>query len=174
MKVVSILGIFVGCVGLGALGAAPARAQAEVDPDHFELSNVKPNEEAKTNATGEATALRYDGKVTLPYTVQCSGKNLPPGKYSVSLHSEGKIVQATLKQKDQVIAVLATAYKQARKYESDALLVERKGKTRRLSAIQVAELNLVFEPKLPKENSTDGKPGRVEKLLLTETGQTKR
>jgi hypothetical protein len=172
MKVFSIVGIFAGCVGWAALGAASARAQ-EVDPDHFELSNVKPNEEARTNASGEEAAIRYDGKVTLPYTVQCSGKSLPPGKYSVSLHSEGKIVQATLKQKDQVVAVLATAYKQARKYESDALLVERKGKMRRLSAIQVAQLSLVFEPKPPIENS-DGKPGRVEKLLLTETGQKKR
>ena len=168
MKVVSIIGIFAGCMGFAALGAAPARAQ-EVAPDHFELSNTESFENAKTSATSEATALRYDGKVTLPYSVQCSGKSLPPGKYSVSLHSDGKIVQATLKQKDQVVAVQGTAYKQASKYENAALLVELKGKTRKLSAIQVADL--VFEPKLA-ENSSD-KPGRVEKLLLTENGQKK-
>jgi hypothetical protein len=172
MKVVSIVGILAGCVGFAALGAAPVRAQ-EVAPDHFELSNVEPFENAKTNTSSEATAIRYDGKVTLPYTVQCSGNSLPAGKYSVSLHSDGKIVQATLKKKDQVTAVLATAYKQTRKYENDALLVEHKGKTRTLSAIQVAEMNLVFEPKSLMENSSDSKTGRVEKLLLTENGQKK-
>jgi len=172
MKVVSVMGIFVGWVGLTTLGASPARAQ-EVAPDHFELSNAESFENAKTSATSEAAPLRYDGKVTLPYSVQCSGKSLPAGKYSVSLHSDGKIVQATLKQKDQVTAVLVTAYKQARKYESDTLLVELKGKARRLSAIQVAELNLVFEPKPPTENSSDRKPARFEKLLLTENSQRK-
>jgi hypothetical protein len=173
MKVISVLGILAGWVGLVALGGSPARAQSEVDPDHFESSNVEPFEKAKINARSEATAIRYDGKFTLPYTVQCSGKSLPPGTYSVSLHSDGKIGQATLKQGGRAMAFPGVVHKQAQKYASDALVVELKGKTRRLSAIQVAELDLIFEPKPPIESSSDGKPRRLEKLLLTGTSQRK-
>jgi hypothetical protein len=176
MKVTSVMGILAGWVGLAALGASPARAQSEVDPDHFESSNVEPFERAKANAGSEAAAIRYDGKFTLPYTVQCSGKNLPPGRYSVSLHSDGKTGQATLKQGGRAIGIPGVVHKQARKYGNDALVVELNGKTRRLSAIQVAELelDLVFEPKPPMESSSDGKPRRLEKLLLTGMGQRKR
>ena len=175
MKVISIMGVLAGCVGLATLGGSPARAQSEVDPDHFESSNVEPFERAKLNAHSEATAIRYDGKFTLPYTVQCNGKSLPPGRYSVSLHSDGKTVQATLKQGRRAIGIPAVVHKQAHKNKSDALVVELNGKTRRLSAIQVAELelDLIFEPQPPMESSSDSKPKRFEKLLLTGTGQRK-
>ncbi len=173
MRVVSIVGILAGLSGLIAIGAPSARAQSEVDPDHFESINVEPFDRAKIDSSREASAIRYDGKFTLPYTVQCSGKSLPPGRYSVSLHSDGKIGQATLKQAGQVIGIAGVVHKLAHKYGSDALVVELNGRTRRLSAIQVAELNLVFEPKLPKEGSSDGKPRRFEKLLMTVTGERK-
>ncbi len=173
MKVVSIVGILAGLSGLIAIGAPSARAQSEIDPDHFESSNVEPFERAKINASSEAMAICYDGKFTLPYTVQCNGRSLPPGRYSVSLHSDGKIGQATLKQRGQAIRIPGVVHKLAHKYGSDALLVELRGKTRRLSAIQAAELDLVFDLKPPIESSSDSKPRRFEKLLLTETGQRK-
>ena len=174
MKVISIMGILAGWVGLAALGGPSARAQSEIDPDHFESSNVEPFERAKINTSSEARAMHYDGKFTLPYTVQCRGKSLPPGRYSVSLHSDGKIGQATLKQRGRAIGIPGVVHKQAHKYGSDTLVVvELNGKTRRLSAIQVAELDLVFEPKLPIESLSDRKPRRFEKLPLTETGQRK-
>jgi len=173
MKVISIMGMLAGLSGLIAIGAPSARAQAEVDPDHFESSNVEPFERAKTNAGSEATAIRYDGKFTLPYAVQCSGKSLPPGKYSVSLHSDGKIGQATLKQRGRAIGIPVVVQKQAHKYDINALIVELNGKTRRLSAIQVAESDLVFEPKPPIESLPDSRARRFEKLLLTETRQRK-
>jgi hypothetical protein len=168
MKVVPVMGILAGCVGLLALGGSPARAQSEVAPDHFESSNVEPFKKPKTTASSEA-AIRYDGQFTLPYTVECIGKSLPPGRYSVSLHSDGKIGQATLKQRGRAIGIPGVVYKQTQKNGSDALVVELSGKTRKLTAIQVAEL--VFEPKPPMEGSSGSKPKRFEKLLLTETSQ---
>jgi hypothetical protein len=169
MKVGSIVGILAGLSGLIAIGAPCARAQSEVDPDHFESPNVEPFERAKIKTSREAMAIRYGGKFTLPYPVQCSGKSLPPGRYSVSLHSDGKIGQATLQQGGQAIGI-PVVHKQARKYGINALIVELSGKTRRLSAIQVAELDLVFEPKPRTESSSDSKPRRFQKLLLAETG----
>ena len=173
MKVGSLVGILAGLSELIAIGAPSARAQSEVDPDHFESINVEPFDRAMVNAGREASAIRYDGKFTLPYTVQCHGKILPPGRYSVSLHSDGKIGQATLKQAGQAIGIAGVAHKLTQKYGSDALVVEPDGGTRRLSAIEVAELNLVFELKPPKEGSSDGKPRRFEKLPMTVTGQRK-
>lgn len=105
MKVISIMGILAGWVGLAVLGGSPTYAQSEIAPDHFESSNVEPFEKPKTNASNEAASIRYDGKFTLPYTVQCSGKSLPPGKYSVSLHSDGKIGKAILMQRGRVIGI---------------------------------------------------------------------
>jgi hypothetical protein len=174
MKVISTMGILAGCVTLAALTGSPACAQSEIAPDHFASSNVEPFETSKLNARGDATAIRYDGKFTLPYTVQCSGKKLPPGRYSVSLHSDGKTGQATVKQSGRAIGIPGVLHKQAQRYGSDTLIVELNGRTRRLSAIQVAEWDLVFEPKLPVESSSDSKPRRFEKLLLTGTGQRKR
>jgi len=170
MKVGSIVGILAGLSGLIAIEAPSARAQSEIDPDHFESPNVEPFERAKIKTSREAMAIRYDGKFTLPYTVQCSGKSLPPGRYSVSLHSDGKIGQATLKQGGQAIGIPGVVHKLAHKYASDALVMELDGRTRRLSAIQVAELDLVFELKPPIDSSSDSKPRRFQRLLLADTG----
>jgi hypothetical protein len=172
MKVNSIVGILACCVGLAALGGPCARAQTEIDPDHFELSNVEPFERIKIDTRTETRAMHYDGKFTLPYTVQCSGKSLSPGRYSVSLHSEGKIGQATLKRRDRAITVPGVVQKAAHKYGTDTLVVvELNGSARRLSAIQVAELDLLFEPVLAMEAASDRRPRRFEKLPLTQTGQ---
>ncbi|HKV63440.1 MAG TPA: hypothetical protein VJO16_16130 [Candidatus Acidoferrum sp.] len=174
MKGISILEILAGLLVLAALGGSPACAQSEIAPDQFESPNVEPFEKPKVNARGDAMAIRYDGKVTLPFTLQCNRKSLPPGRYSVSLQSDGKTGQATLKRRGRAIDIAGMVHKQAQKYESDTLVVELNGRTRRLSAIHLAELDFVFEPKLPVESSSRSMPRRFEKLLLTGSGQGKR
>jgi hypothetical protein len=46
------------------------------------------------------------------------------------------------------------------------MVVELDGKTRKLSAIQAAELDLVVDPKPQMENSSESKPRRFERLPL--------
>ena len=167
MKVLSMIGIFAGLTALSVLGGRPARAQSEIDPDHFESPNVEPLEKANSNASSEAMAVRYEGKFSLPYEVQCNGRRLPPGRYSVSVRSGGEVGQATLNQKDETIGIPGIVQKQTHKRGSEALIVELRGKVRRLSAIQVAELDLVFNSELQIENSPNGNPRRIEKLRLT-------
>jgi hypothetical protein len=167
MKVISTLGLFAGCMGLLALAAPAVRAQADTNPDHFEASNREPFDKAK-KADGESTAIRYDGKVILPYAVQCNGKKLAPGRYSVSLRSDGKTFQATLKQKDQATEIVGVVHKQEYKSGGNVLLVEFKGKMRELSAIQLAELNMVLEPKPATETFPESPRRRFEQLLMTE------
>ena len=92
MKTARITRYIIGLTVLTTLvGGSRAHAQFEIDPDHFETTDT-PTQAAKTH---------YVGKFTLPYTVQCDGRSLPSGKYSISLDSDGRIAHVTLLRKGQ-------------------------------------------------------------------------
>lgn len=171
MKVVSMIGILAGLTACSALGGPSARAQSEIDPDHFESPNVEPLEKVKSKANSEAMTIRYEGKFSLPYEVQCNGKRLPPGRYSVSIRSDGEVGQATLNQKDKTIGILGVVQKQAHKRGSDTLIVELQGKVRRLSAIQVAELDLIFDARSQIAYYSNSKRESTDRLPLLQTVQ---
>ena len=90
-----------------ALAAPPARAQFDIDPDHFDSPSIVPFDQPRTKANSERAIanVHYEGRFTLPYSVQCNGKRLRPGKYSISLRADGKVAQATLNQKGETIAI---------------------------------------------------------------------
>jgi hypothetical protein len=87
--------------GLVALGAPAARAQSEIDPDHFELSNVEPFDKAQCSASREAA--RFEGKVRLAYIVQGNSTNLRAGGDDVRGASEHKIVSWTASQNGKAL-----------------------------------------------------------------------
>ena len=153
---------------LTALGAPPAPAQSEIDPDHFEAPNTEPFDKVKTDTTSDVETIRYDGEFRLANTVQCNGKSLRPGRYSVSIRYDGKVARATLNQDGQAIGIGGVVHRQAHSLGNDALIVELQGTTRRLSAIQVAKLDFFVLDQEP-ENSTHSEPRRIERLPLTET-----
>ena len=155
--------------GLIALGSPPARAQFEIEPDHFEAPNTEPFGKVKTDPSSNVGTIRYDGKFRLAHTVQCNGKSLRPGRYSVSLRYDGKVARATLNRDGQTIGIGGVVHKHAHRQGNDALLVELQGTTRRLSAIQVAKLDFVLDPEPQIKNATHGEAGRLERLPLTET-----
>ena len=164
----SVLVTLAALSGLIALGAPPARAQFEIDPDHFAAPNMEPFGKVKTD-TSNVGAIRYDGKFRLAHTVECNGKSLRPGRYSVSLRYDGKVARATLNRDGRTIGIGGVAHRQAHRPGSDALIVELQGTTRRLSAIEVAKLDFVLDPELQMKNSTHGERWRLERLPLTET-----
>ena len=112
MKVLWILGKVTALTSLMALGGAGAYAQAEIDPDHFDSPNTEPFDQPMTQSQAHAT--RYDGNFSLPYAVQCRGKQLAPGKYPLLLRgreqrqssnaipSDGKVGHGVLKSKSQL------------------------------------------------------------------------
>lgn len=155
--------------GLIALGAPPARAQSEIDPDHFEAPNTEPFDKVKIDTGSDVATIRYEGKFRLAHTAQCNGKSLRPGRYSVSLRYDGKVALATLNQDGQTIGIEGVVHRQAHRKGNDALIVEVKGTRRRLSAIQVAKLDFVLDLEPQIKNSTPSEPGRLERLPLTET-----
>jgi|SRR5215469_7498134 len=162
-----ILATLAALSGLIALGAPPARAQFEIDPDHFEGPNTEPLGKVKADRGGVGT-VRYDGKFRLTHTVECHGKSLRPGRYSVSLRYDGKVGRATLNRNGRTIGIGGVVHRQAHQ-GNDALIVELQGTTRRLSAIQVAKVDFVLDPEPQIRNSTHSEPGRLERLPVTET-----
>lgn len=84
--------------GLVALGAPAARAQSEIDPDHFELSNVEPFDKAQRSASSAATPARFEGKVRLAYIVHGNSTSLRAGGDGARAGSEHKIVSRTARQ----------------------------------------------------------------------------
>jgi hypothetical protein len=113
--------------------------------------------------------VRFDGKVTLPYTLMCAGKKLLPGRYMVSLRSDGKTGRATLNQKGQTLEIAGAVRLPSDPHARNILLVECLGKAHRLSAIHVNEMELVFDWGPQVEHD---KERRTEKLLL-QTGPLK-
>lgn len=75
---------------LFVISFAPAlcRAQAEVDPDHFDSpSNVST---VAKRATSNRNPSQAHGGFFLPFDVACVGVKLTPGQYSVSIQQSGK------------------------------------------------------------------------------------
>src|SRR5579863_2613761 len=104
MQMTRIATYIIGLMIMTMMVGGKAYAQFEIDPDHFDT----PAESTP------ALKTHYEGKFTLPYTVQCHGRSLPPGKYSVSLDSDGRTGQATLLGKGQAITIQGIAKRQSR------------------------------------------------------------
>ena len=135
------------------LGGSKAHAQFEIDPDHFET----------TDTPTQAAKMHYVGKFTLPYTVQCDGRSLPPGKYSISLDSDGSVAQATLLRKGQAFRIQAIAQRQNHP-SRNALVVERNRGVPQLSMIHASQMDLKFNG--GTKHKLDGGPRTIEKLAL--------
>jgi len=140
------------------VGGSKAHAQFEVDPDHFET----------TEGPTPKAQMHYEGKVTLPYTVLCDGRSLPPGKYSVSLDSDGRTGQLTMLREGKAFRIQGVAQKQIHQ-APNSLVVERSGGLPELSLIHAYPMDLKFADGIKQ------KPGAgrtVEKLVLIPASHT--
>jgi hypothetical protein len=159
------IAIFVGLLGSVVLVPSSACAQAEIDPDHFDLPSTEPIPQPRT-ADSKVAVTRYDRTFSLPYSVLCNGKKLAPGKYSIALRSNGDLGQATLNRKGQAIEIAAVVRKEAPK-QRDEVVVEHSKNGRTLSLVRVRGFDFVFDPKGSVDPQPDGTPRRAEKLPLT-------
>jgi hypothetical protein len=166
MKVLWILGKVIPLALLIALGGTGAYAQQEIDPDHFDSPITEPPDQPKSSQN-HGSETRYDGHFALPYAVKCSGKQLGPGKYSVSLRSDGKVGHGVLKSKSQSIEITSVVHAQVLKRGADVVVVGSKGYVRTLSAIQIPGVNFVFDPISTLDNTFSSKKKHVEILPLT-------
>lgn len=153
----------IGLAVLLALGGSRAYAQFEIDPDHYETREPESIEPSKTKAPGLAR-IHFEGNFTLPYTLECNGRSLPPGKYSVSLDSDERTVRVALNRAGQMLRLQGIARRQNRRRQPAAFVVTRNGKVHRLSSIRVAQLDLVFDP--GPEHVPDSNPVTLEHVAL--------
>ena len=138
-----------------------AQAQADVNPDHYDV--MEPDSVSqKTNMDTQAAKLHYEGKVTLPHRIQCEGKSLHPGAYLVSLDSEGKTVLFTPNRKEEAVRIRGLAQRQVHSRGQDSLVLERSGNARQLAAIHLGDTDLVFIRS--QENSASGTDRKIERL----------
>ena len=168
MKVITFIRILVTLAILSAIGVSAAFAQSEIDPDHFDSPNTESIPQPRT-ADSRVAATRYEGAFSLPYQVQCNGKRLAPGKYSVSVRFNGKVWQATLNQKGHAIETVAVVAAEARKPHTErdeVVVIENDKKVRTLSVVRVSEFDFVFDAKLRRDPLQDNKRARTEKLPL--------
>ena len=149
MKVLWILGKVTALTLLMALGGAGACAQVEIDQDHFDSLNTEPFGQPTSQSQEHAT--RYDGNFSLPYALRCRGKQLAPGKYSISLRSDGKFDHGVLKSKRQFIEITSVVHPQGSQRGADVVVVGSNGRARTLSAIRVEGVNFVFDPIFKRE-----------------------
>jgi hypothetical protein len=150
---------------------SPLLRPSEIDPDHFDSPNTEPLPQPKTKEgnPAEARRVRFDGKVTLPYSLMCAGRKLLRGRYTVSLRSDGKTGRATLNQKGKTLEIAGAVRLLSHPHASNILLVECVGKAHTLSAIHVNEMELLFDSDPRADQTSTLKPARIEKLPLLRT-----
>jgi hypothetical protein len=163
MKSPSILGQSTALALLVTLGSPGAYAESKIAPDHYD----SPSAESPDQPKSQAHATRYHGNFSLPYAVQCSGKKLAPGEYSVSLRSDGEVGHGILKLKSQSMESTSAVHPQDSKRGAEVVVVGCNGKVRTLSAIQVADVNFVFYRIFKADASSSSKNESVETLPLT-------
>jgi hypothetical protein len=164
VKTLRLTACFFGLAVLVTIGSPRAWAQSDVDPDHYEIRDPEPAPPAGTSVSGQVAKTHYEGNFTLPYTLQCNRSSLRPGKYSIAVDSEGRTVRVTVSRKGQSMKIEGITKRQAPNHSRNVLVVERNGATHQLSAIQVAQLDLIFTPTLGFEHTTNGSPRNLQEL----------
>ena len=151
---------------LVTIGSSRAYAQAEIDPDHYETGDAGRLPQSSSSVTAQV-AIHYQGNFTLPYSVECSRSNLPPGKYSIEVDSErGKAVRVTLSRQGHTVRIEGITQERSPNRTRNVLVVEHNGANHQLSLIQVAQLDLVFSQTLGFERSAHAKPTHLQELPL--------
>ena len=156
--------IFAGLIALAVLGTVSGAAQFETNPDHFEFPGAQPFPQPRNV---NQSSKQYNANFTLPYAVECKGTSLPAGQYSVSIRSEGKLGQATLKGVGRELGFRGLVREPNHGPKGDALIVELSGKIHRLAAIHIAALDLVFDSAWLGEDGARIETSQVDQVALT-------
>jgi hypothetical protein len=147
------------------LFAAPLRAQSEIDPDHFDSPNTEALESTPKSIASEAAPVGYEGTLRLPYAVECSGKRLAPGNYTLWLRTTAKEGRVTLRQSGHTVIVFAgELHAQNRAKGYGTLLVRIRGNTRTLRTIQMAKMEVVVESTLRITESSVQQSERIDRV----------
>lgn len=165
MKPLTILALS-AVIAFLRLGSPVGYGQQEIDPDHFDSLDTAPMPQPRT-ADSKVSVIPYHGTFSLPYSALCNGKELAPGKYSISLRSNGKVGQAIFNQKGHAVEIAAGVRTNGPKHHDEAVIVQNNKDRRTLSVIRVRGFDFVFDAQHSAVPSQNGTPNRAERLPLT-------
>jgi hypothetical protein len=119
-------------LALACFWPATTQAQAEVAPDFYAIDNSAPIPQPQlTLAANAQQAAEFQGNISLPYQVQCSGKKLAAGQYTVAVKTEGRQKTVVLHKDGNEVKLAVRQITPASKSERSALLVQSAGETRK-------------------------------------------
>jgi hypothetical protein len=153
--------MFTAALGFACLLPATARAQSDVMPDEFAFS-AETTTVAQPVAAIQAKA-NFEGKISLPYGVNCAGKTLKPGAYMVSVKSEGSARVVTIHGGGASVNMHAREVRADGVASRSALLVRKSSSGRRVEAVYVEGLGatLYLNP------GTNGSAAGMERLPIS-------
>ena len=152
--------IFTAALGLACLLPATARAQSDVMPDEFAFS-------AETTVAQPVVAVQtkanFEGKISLPYGVNCAGKNLKPGEYMVSVKSQGSSRVVKIYGHGENVNMQVREVRANQAASHSALLVRKSGEGRKVEAVYVEGLSatLYLNP------NTNGSGTKLDRLPIS-------
>jgi hypothetical protein len=134
--------------------AVPSSAQSEIDPDHFEMTNVESLSQPAKAIRPSRDAGDFQGNFTLRFKVECAGQTLEPGDYSVFVDSSGRGDVVTLRPKATAAGIRAHVMSRMAAEGPNALIVRSAGKQRRLEAISLEKpkVMLYLQPERKARN----------------------
>lgn len=128
--------MFTAALGLACLLPATARAQSDVMPDEFAFSD--------TTTAAQPVAVQakanFEGKISLPYGVNCEGKNLKAGEYLVSVKSEGANRVVAIHGRGENVNMHVREVRTDGVTSRSALLVRKSGQGHKVEAVYVEGL----------------------------------
>ena len=141
-------------LGIGLLGVltmlkpTPCRAQAEVDPDHYDTVENEPVPQGKPTIAVSQKAGNFRGTFALPFDVDYAGLTLSPGSYSLSVRSVGKKRIVTLApggNRIKIQAIQVRVRTGSNVGGASALVLERARQRLTLTAIRMREGGITLD-----------------------------
>jgi hypothetical protein len=145
MKITTVVKALVLAATLGFACLLPATAHAQADamasPDDYPFSAAETTApQAVQHAAAKQQNADFEGKVSLPYGVNCAGKNLKPGQYFLSVKSEGTSRGVTIHGSGESVDIRVREVRVNRGASQSALLVRKSAGGHRLEGVYVEEL----------------------------------
>jgi hypothetical protein len=138
--------VFSAALMLACLLPSVARAQADAmpSPEDYPFSAPEPSARTAQPAGEQQAKADFQGAVSLPYGVNCAGKDLGPGRYLLSVRSVGSARVVTFLGSGVRVSVHVREMRSNGGESRSALLVRKSGEARRLEGIYVQALNAML------------------------------
>jgi hypothetical protein len=157
-------------LALGCVWPATAHAQAEVAPDFYEITNAvaidSPAMLAMATETPKAPT-EFQGNISLPYGVNCAGKKLAAGEYTLAVKTEGASKTVVLHKDGNDVSLPVQKIEAGSAMGSSALLVRRGTQARTLEAVYVQDMKAILYLNPAGKASLRGRMLAAERLPIS-------